>query len=68
MKGMQYNLDIIFVDENMKIIQMLNNLEVCIDGETCPKYNVPNKAVYAIEIPAGSVATYKINTGDTVNL
>lgn len=65
MKNMRFNLDIIWIDQNKKIIDIFKNappcsLDVC--NSMLPKY----KAKYVLEFGAGFLDKHNINIGDEV--
>jgi len=65
-KGMQFPIDIIWIDENKKVIVMARNLEPCLE-EACPLYVPPNGyAPYVLEVNAGFSKANDIKVGDHV--
>lgn len=67
MKNMNYSLDIVFMDNNYKIIQTLHDLEPCTIN-SCPTFPTPKNASYALELNAGTVEELGIGPGDRINL
>lgn len=65
MKDMIFPIDIIWIDENNRIVHIENN----ISPNTFPKIFIsPIKALYVLELKAGMSATYKLNMGDSLIL
>ena len=65
MKDMLFSLDIIWFDENYKIVSIKEN----INPESYPEVFgplVPSK--YVLEVNAGYVKRYAINIGDVINI
>ncbi len=63
MKDMQYSLDIMWLDENKRIIEIVEN----VTPESYPKIFQPHQpAWYVIEVPAGYVEKNKITRGSVV--
>lgn len=65
MKDMKFPIDIIWIDENYKIVDITKN----ISPDTFPQSFQPSKPVqYVLEVNAGFVDKYSIMIGDIVNL
>lgn len=63
MKDMLFPIDIIWIDENLKIV----HLEQDVKPESYPSsYNSPIPARFVLEVNAFYVDTYKIQLGDSV--
>ncbi len=63
MKDMTFPIDIIWLDSNMRIIHIENNLS----PETYPKiYSSDTPALYALELAGGRTNTLNIKIGDKV--
>lgn len=65
MKGMKFALDIIFIGEDMQLIEIIENLRPC--GE-CPVYVPKGQPAYALELNAGMARKYNLSVGDTMVL
>ena len=65
MKGMRFPLDIIFIGRDMKITEILENLQPC---ERCPVYFPKGQPAYALELNAGIARKYSLSVGDTMVL
>lgn len=63
MKDMQFPIDIIWVDESMRIVYIH---EYVIPEDYPHSYNPKQEALYVLETPSGFVETYGIAIGDTV--
>lgn len=63
MKGMIFPLDIIFIGKDMRITEILENLQPC---EECPVYFPKVPPAFALEINAGLSRRYGIEKGDTL--
>lgn len=63
MKGMRFPLDIIFIGKNMKITEILENLQPC---ERCPLYVPKEHPAYALELNAGQARKQSLSVGDTL--
>lgn len=65
MKDMLFSIDIIWIDENNRIVHIENN----ISPNTYPKIFIsPIKALYVLELKAGMSETYELNTGNSLIL
>jgi uncharacterized membrane protein (UPF0127 family) len=65
MKDMNYDLDIIWIDENLKIVHMHTN----VSKNSFPTiFEPPVPARMALEVNARFAATYKFQVGDTVRM
>lgn len=65
MKDMKYNIDIIYLDSNGKIINIHENLS----PDSYPKlYKSTSKAKYAIEMNAGMARNIGLKSGNTITL
>lgn len=65
MKDMLFPIDIIWIDENNKIVRIEKN----ISPETYPKiFTAPVKARFVLELNAGMAATYGLKAGEAIFL
>ncbi len=62
MKNTYIPLDIIFLDKEMKIVSIVENMEPCKEAN-CPTYSSEVPATYALEVNAGFVKENNINEG-----
>lgn len=69
MKNTYIPLDIIFIDENFKIINIAENAEPCIEKDVvCPGYSSQLPAKYVLEISAGRAQKLGIKPSDEVSI
>jgi uncharacterized membrane protein (UPF0127 family) len=64
MPNMRFPLDIVWLDEKLKIVSIRHNIEPCADIRRCPRISSIYKCQYAIEFPAGEVAALGLRVGD----
>lgn len=65
MKNMKFPLDIIWIDNNKRIVDITENAQPC--TQHCPNI-IPKITVrYALELNSGFVATNRLKVGDAVN-
>jgi uncharacterized membrane protein (UPF0127 family) len=61
-------LDIVWMDEGHRIVEMSPNTPPCKGkASTCPSYGGKATSVYVIELPVGSVKAHNLQVGQTVN-
>ncbi len=64
MKDMLFSIDIIWIDENNKIVHIEKN----ISPDTYPKiFTAPLKARYVLEMNAGMSESYNLKIGEAIN-
>jgi uncharacterized membrane protein (UPF0127 family) len=61
MQGMNFPIDIVVFDRDMRVIEILRDLKPCTE---CPIYRVHESTAYALEINAGLAAKFGIALGD----
>jgi uncharacterized protein len=66
MKNTKIPLDILYFDENKKLVSAQENVPPCSGGDKCPPYPSESDAKYVLELNAGSMAKYKIQKGDVL--
>lgn len=67
MKNMRFSLDIIWISEEKRIVDIKEDVLPCQElAETCSSLMPCCKARYVIEVKAGFVKEHKINVGDKV--
>jgi YVTN family beta-propeller protein len=64
MKNTVIPLDMIFVDSNLKIVDIKENVPPCAQGDECPLYPSKEHAQYVLEVNAGFVQENGIKIGD----
>ena len=67
MKNTLIPLDIIWINENLKIVWIAKNVSPCLE-DPCPSYAPQKKAKYVLEINANLSNEYNFKTGDNVQL
>jgi len=65
MKGMTFPIDLIRINEKMRVVDLESNMEPCRE-EPCKIYNSYFLSKYAVEVPAGFVQENNIQLGDKV--
>jgi uncharacterized membrane protein (UPF0127 family) len=72
MLNMQFPLDVIWIDDNSKVVFIEKNVPPCktaLETVTCPSYNGGSRdAKYVLEVTAGFVDEFKITTGSTLEI
>ena len=63
MKGMRIPIDIIWLDENKKVVHIERNVQP--DAHPYIVYAPPEPAKYVLELKAGAAQRYNITTGST---
>lgn len=66
MKDMNFPIDIIWIDKNMKIISIEKSLEPCEEGKECPVVYPDEKIKYVLEINSGLSDGYGFEEGNSV--
>ena len=72
MLNMQFPLDVIWIDDNSKVVFIEKNIPPCktaLETVTCPSYKGGSKdAKYVLEVTAGFVDAFKITTESTLEI
>lgn len=72
MLNMQFPLDVIWIDDNNKVVFIEKNVPPCktaLETVICPSYNGGSMdAKYVLEVTAGFVDEFKITTGSTLEI
>jgi uncharacterized protein len=63
MKGMEFQIDILFFEKSGALIEILAGLQPCVE---CKSHKAPGKAAYALEINAGIAGVLGIIKGDRI--
>ena len=66
MYGMKFPLDIIWIDEKLRVVYFVENAQPCVN--ICETYEPPADALYVLEVNAGFVKKYGMKIGDVVEL
>ena len=61
-------LDIIWLDENKRIVEIVENAQPCgsIDARDCPTYGGVASSLYCLEMAAGQVIRRGLKVGDQI--
>lgn len=72
MLNMQFPLDVIWIDDNSKVVFIEKNVPPCktaLETVTCPSYKGGSKDTkYVLEVTAGFVEEFKITTESTLEI
>jgi uncharacterized membrane protein (UPF0127 family) len=63
MADMHFPLDIVWLDEYMKILHITKGAPPCASRNVCPTYSSVHRIKYAIEMNAGDADTYGFERG-----
>lgn len=63
MPGMNFPIDIVWLDENLCVVHVTYAATPCIEGNDCPSYSSEYSVLYAIETPAGDAKKYGFTVG-----
>lgn len=63
MPDMKFPLDIVWLDENLNIVNITYNATPCESADDCPSYYSVNLVKYAIEMVAGEASKYGFYEG-----
>lgn len=64
MKGMKFNIDMLWIDENNKVIKIVRD----VSPDTYPDSFCAGSSKYVIELGSGMAASLGVNIGDLVQL
>lgn len=67
MKDMKFNLDIVWLDAQGKIVDIKERLKPC-TPDNCPVYKPYGRSMYVLEVNAGYCRKHGIMVGDILNL
>jgi uncharacterized membrane protein (UPF0127 family) len=68
MKNTLIPLDMIFIDNNLRIVDIKQNVRPCLHENPCPSYTSIKPAKYVLEVNAGFVQQNNINVGDRLEI
>ena len=68
MKNTYIPLDMIFVDKDLRIVDIKEDVQPCLQEDICPSYPSKQPAKYVLEVNAGFVHQNGIRVGDTLYL
>ena len=66
MKNMNFPIDIIWIDENLKVVHIEENVQPCTQ-ESCPSYEPSKRAKYVLEVRANFTGDNNIEVGDSIH-
>lgn len=67
MKNTLIPLDMIWVDENLKVVAIIVGVVPC-EANPCRHYNPEKEALYVLEINGGLSSEYGLNVGDIISV
>ncbi|WP_185265868.1 DUF192 domain-containing protein [Halopseudomonas xiamenensis] len=67
MRNMRISLDLLFVDENARLVQIFAEVPPC-DAPPCVIYEAERALRFVIEVPPGTAAQLGLQTGDQLDL
>ncbi len=65
---MKFPLDIVWLDETLKVVHITKNCPPCANAMNCPTYSSVYRAKYAIEMMAGDADAYKFQPGKVLSV
>jgi len=68
MKDMKFPIDIIFLDDRGRVLNVAERAPVCGDADPCPQYYSTGPAQSVVEIQAGGAKRLQLQVGDTVTI
>jgi len=68
MKNTHIPLDILYFSRDLKLVSAQERVPPCSAGDRCPPYPSDGAALYVLELNAGSVELFKIQTGDVMKV
>lgn len=68
MPDMRFPIDIIWLDQNKKIVFMVPDAQPCPSRNDCPTIDPKKEALYVLEVNAGFAKKYNIKVGDNIIL
>ena len=67
MHGMKFPIDIIWFDNNNRVVHIEHNLQPCITDLVCPLYSPEKDALYVLETAAGFSGRHNVKVGTQMN-
>jgi len=68
MPNMKFSLDMIFFDEEGKVVSITENVPPCIPNENCTSIKSKSKARYVLEVTSGFVDQFNITSSSQLDL
>lgn len=66
MRNMLISLDFLFMDSRGTVVHTLENVPPCPETGECPSFGAGQLVQYVLEVPAGTIARYGLQTGDVM--
>ncbi len=67
MKDMKFPIDIIWINQDGKIVHIEKNLPPCVFLLPCPSYTPKDDSLYVLEVVSNFTNKFNINVGDPVD-
>ncbi len=67
MHGMKFPIDIIWFDNNSRVVHIEHNLQPCTTDLVCPLYSPEKDALYVLETAAGFSGRHNVKVGTQMN-
>jgi uncharacterized membrane protein (UPF0127 family) len=67
MKGMRFDLDLLWLDESGRVVHLVNAARRCLETD-CQIYLSPTQARFVLEIPAGRAQPLGLTTGAVLHI
>ncbi len=67
MKDMKFPIDIIWINQDGKIVHIEKNLPPCVFLLPCPSYAPKDDSLYVLEVVSNFTNKFNINVGDSVD-
>ena len=58
------SLDLIWLDDDYRVVEIAADQKPCVDGEVCPSIGPMKSARYVLEIAGGAAAGQDLEAGD----
>jgi uncharacterized membrane protein (UPF0127 family) len=65
---LQYYLDIIFIDNDLRIVNIKENVQPCIHNGPCPSYSSKEPTKYVLDVNTGFAKQNEINFGNSLEI
>ena len=67
MKDMKFPIDVIWINQDGKIVHIEKNLPPCVFLLPCPSYTPKDDSLYVLEVVSNFTNKFNINVGDAVD-
>lgn len=68
MKNCRVSLDVVWLDDRFRVVQVAADQVPCTDGESCPVVEPLRTARYVLEFAAGTARAHRLATGSFVTI